>query len=309
MPALITHYLHARKIFDNINIKNNITLCKSAFLLGAQGPDFLYYHRAAPVLMHGKPLRTLGTQMHALPPDKLFSLFSEYCVKHKNDEIARSYAAGFLCHFLLDSDAHPYVYAKQAEIIEAEHIKHLQGCVHFRIEHALDAEMLKRCDNISPAEFDYSAAVTDDERVISGCAKITAYVINSAMSVHVTPQQLKQGYRDLLKLQQSLCDGSGVKHVLVSFVERVALCPRTFSSFVRIKRADNTQDYANFSHRLWRNPYDEHDVGKVCDFAQLFDESCKNSEKIAEQYINAILNGVCLIDFTGNRSCKTGLKM
>lgn len=306
MPALITHYLHARKIFD---ITDSEKLSEKAFLLGAQGPDFLYYHRAAPVIMRGRPLRSLGVQMHGIEPDKLFSKFAQYCTLHPKDKIARSYAAGFLCHFLLDADAHPYVYAKQAQIIEDEHVKHLQSCVHFRVEHALDAIMLNKIDKLNPANFDYSTAVTDDERVLSGCAKITAYVINSLLSVLVTPQQLIQGYRDLLKVQQLSCDGSGIKHALVSSVERVALCPRTFSSFVRTKRTDDAEDYANFSHRLWRNPYDEHDVGKVCDFPQLVKHSCESSADIVNEYLSAIGNGEYEIDFTGNRSTKTGLKM
>lgn len=306
MPALITHYLHARIIFDSID---NEKLSRQAFLLGAQGPDFLYYHRAAPVIMRGKPLRSLGVQMHSIKSDTLFSKFAQYCTLHPKDKIARSYAAGFLCHFLLDADAHPYVYAKQAQIIEDEHVKHLQSCVHFRIEHALDAIMLSKIDKLSPAFFDYSTAVTNDERILSGCAKITAYVINSQMSVHVTPQQLIQGYRDLLKVQQLSCDGSGIKHALVSGVEFVAMCPRTFSSFVRTKRTDDAEDYANFSHRLWHNPFDEHDVGMVCDFTQLFSQSCENSAEIVNEYLSAIGNGVYEIDFTGNRSTKTGLTM
>ena len=306
LPALITHYLHARIIFDNSDVQS---LNKKAFLLGAQGPDFLYYHRAAPLLMRGKPLRSLGVQMHAIKPDLLFSKFAQYCTLHKADNVARSHAAGFLCHFLLDADAHPYVYAKQARIIEDEHIKHLKSCVHFRVEHALDAIMLERIDKMSPAEFDYSAAVTDDEQALIGCAKAAAYVINSLMSAHVTPPQLIQGYRDLLLVQQLTCDGSGIKHTLVSGVERIALCPRTFSSFVRTKRTDNAQDYANFSHRLWQNPYDKHDVGNVCDFAQLLNNSCESSAKIILQYCNQLSNGETDIVCTGNRSTKTGLKM
>ena len=259
--------------------------------------------------MKGKPLRSLGVQMHVFEPDILFSKFAQYCTQHPKDKAARSYAAGFLCHFLLDADAHPFVYAKQGEIIENEHVKHLQGCVHFRVEHALDCIMLRKIDKANPALFDYSTAVTDDAGVLNSCAKITAYVINSLMSAHVTPQQLIQGYRDLLKVQQLSCDGSGIKHMLVCGVERVALCPRTFSSFVRTKRTDNAEDYANFSHRLWRNPYDEHDVGKVCDFVRLFEQSCENSAVTVLRYLDYISNGDYKIDFTGNRSSKTGLKM
>lgn len=259
--------------------------------------------------MRGKPLRSLGVQMHGIKPDLLFTKFALYCTLYREDNIARSYAAGFLCHFLLDADAHPYVYAKQAQIIKDEHVKHLQSCVHFRVEHALDAIMLNRIDKANPAEFDYTTAVTDDERVLIGCAKITAYVINSTMSAHVTQQQLVQGYRDLLKVQQLSCDGSGIKHALASGIEKIALCPHTFSSFVRTKRTDNAEDYANFSHRLWRNPYDEHDVGKVCDFMQLFNKSCENSAAIVLQYLEKISNGNTQITITGNRSTKTGLKM
>ena len=112
--------------------------------------------------------------MHVFEPDILFSKFAQYCTQHPKDKAARSYAAGFLCHFLLDADAHPFVYAKQREIIENEHVKHLQGCVHFRVEHALDCIMLRKIDKANPALFDYSTAVTDDAGVLNSCAKTTS---------------------------------------------------------------------------------------------------------------------------------------
>ena len=77
---------------------------KDAFLIGLHGPDLLCYYRP-----FGKNrINQQGTRMHRELAAGFFEKGKEEYEKD-HDPVLRAYLYGFLCHFILDSECHPYI--------------------------------------------------------------------------------------------------------------------------------------------------------------------------------------------------------
>lgn len=113
MPGLYAHYTFGQKVKKMLpeEIQICIDLYKDEFDLGLQGPDVLFFYRAYRMnptrhmghKIHKKPMACYMRNMLPLVEEK--GLYSPEC----------AYLLGFVCHFMLDSGAHPYVNQKKKE--------------------------------------------------------------------------------------------------------------------------------------------------------------------------------------------------
>ncbi len=146
MPAMLTHDQFGQDAFGTAI--NTVPLYtpdeRNAFLLGNQGPDPLFYLLIVPPM---DEFRVLGSDMHHVPPSKLFVSMRQAmdALPEKDQGIGRAYLAGFTCHYLLDRAVHPFVYFWERGICQAG-VSGLNtndsGEVHAEIERDLDEMVL-----------------------------------------------------------------------------------------------------------------------------------------------------------------------
>ena len=146
MPAILTHDFFGRDAADGVSSQVSLMSkdAHDAFMLGNQGPDPLFYLVIEPRI--GKQSR-VGNLMHAARPAKLLlSLRDALSMLTKAERpVGEAYAAGFLCHYLLDRSMHPLVYANQYALCDAgvENLDMSDGSiVHAEIERDLDEMVL-----------------------------------------------------------------------------------------------------------------------------------------------------------------------
>lgn len=105
MPNYFAHLEFGRYVLEALPLplRREVEREKDAFLLGLYGPDPLMFH----CLPTGKRVRAAGQEIHRqsvrVAAERLRLAVEEGLPG------ARGYAAGFLCHFALDSACHPYV--------------------------------------------------------------------------------------------------------------------------------------------------------------------------------------------------------
>lgn len=109
MPAYSTHYIFAKELKEEIENQVDFKLDEAAYYIGTQGPDIFFDHRIMPWML-GKSLRKTGSKLHRAKPSEIFENMREYISKSNQIEIAKSYATGFILHYVLDRNCHPYVY-------------------------------------------------------------------------------------------------------------------------------------------------------------------------------------------------------
>lgn len=108
MPGTYAHYAFGKKVLEQVDdevskiISKNIDL----FFIGLHGPDIFFYYK--PILYHN-PTNKLGHSIHYEKANIFFEKSINIIKKSNDKEKSLDYAFGFLCHFMLDSECHPYI--------------------------------------------------------------------------------------------------------------------------------------------------------------------------------------------------------
>lgn len=153
MADFVSHHLFGRQALTVFPAPaQGAAACRPAcFFWGCQGPDPLFYRK----ILLGSPLHKLGNRMHSEKTDELFAALSRAVRDLSGDaqEIAAAYFYGFVCHYALDSEIHPYVYCRQVQFC-TENPKLSASAVHSRIESDIDYLLYERACHRPITEFD-----------------------------------------------------------------------------------------------------------------------------------------------------------
>ncbi|MGM0378259.1 MAG: zinc dependent phospholipase C family protein [Bacillota bacterium] len=103
MADFWTHYYVGKQILENYNRLNN-----KSFILGCQNSDLFFYYKFK---IKTKP-PNLGQLIHNNQIKKTFEKLFEYLIENKNLLITKSYIYGFITHYILDKNIHPYINSK-----------------------------------------------------------------------------------------------------------------------------------------------------------------------------------------------------
>ena len=119
MPAAYAHYVFGKKVFQELSgtEKEIIRKGEDAFLLGLHGPDLLFYY--FPLCKNR--INQQGVKLHKKIAAEFFELGRKR-YKEDQDSVLRAYLYGFLCHYILDSECHPYI----SEYMEEHDLGHLE---------------------------------------------------------------------------------------------------------------------------------------------------------------------------------------
>lgn len=102
MPNYYAHLEFGRRVLDALPLplRRTVEAEKEAFLIGLYGPDPLFFSPR-------RRVRQLGRALHRQAVRPVAARLRQ--AMEENLPMAHGYAAGFLCHFALDSACHPYV--------------------------------------------------------------------------------------------------------------------------------------------------------------------------------------------------------
>ena len=146
MPAILTHDFFGRDALSFVEERSAFKTAdeRDAFLLGNQGPDPLFYLVMAPGV--DKANQVGGLMHHERPVQLMVALHDAIDMVAPNERaVARAYAAGFVCHYLLDVSEHPLIIGQQYAICDAgvEGLDRSAGSrVHQEMERDLDEMVL-----------------------------------------------------------------------------------------------------------------------------------------------------------------------
>lgn len=141
MPSTYAHRYFGEKVRAQLtgSAAEIIDHKRELFDIGLHGPDILFYHKP---LLYNR-VNQLGRDMHKEKGRRFFGDVKPQLAKSVDPEGALSYILGFICHFALDSQCHPYV----DQAIEKTGVSHME------IETEFD-KMLMRRDGFDPWIFD-----------------------------------------------------------------------------------------------------------------------------------------------------------
>lgn len=287
MPACLSHNYFAKDVLERLN-EPNLDLC--AYSWGAQGPDFLFCHRYFQAIMN-KSVRNLqeyGSALHRTPPSKTLEVMRDFLCQHGNAAY-RSYVLGFLCHYALDSTAHPYVNARAA-MMAGEREYENDSTMHWEIEASLDAIVLRWKSGRLPSEVNLKTMFPKNEGVQRMIARLYREVLFTVYDAQVSEEALYQATKDAHFLFAACTDRTGLKRSIFNALEKGR--PHSVSSHLVPITEDPDEDFANTSHEEWVHEGEVHTE----DFFQLYDQALTLAVTLAKGF-----DGIDFAAATGER--------
>ncbi len=305
MPAAVAHYLLAKELLPELSAYGGKTKNeKDAFFWGAQGPDFLFCHRALP-WMRGKSLKGYGSQLHEERPSVVLTAIAQF-VHDQCTAAVIFYAMGFFAHYLFDRTAHPYinfwVEKKKSQLPE----RYTEDMLHNFLESQLDVVMARQMEGITAGELDIAATVPQNAEVQAMIARLYSLLCRDCLHRRAEEKELMQATEDCRKTFRFLTDPSGWKRTMIGGAER--LTGQGIPVTCHIRGKGGGEDYANQKGERWYYPQAPEKISSFS-FLDLFREARRQFlallPEFARQWKRPSLEG--MKELTGDLSFETGL--
>lgn len=293
MPAIICHHIFGEQVIGAlpegvINGQEEVL----SFLLGNQGPDPMMA-RYSTSYKKNKMVRHLAHDMHeSHMTSALMSLREGVGHLAEADRgVGRAFALGMLAHWLLDSTAHPFVYAEQRDICETDpSIPNTRNEVHAVIESELDSWVLWQHRHATIEEYPPAQELARTDRIdlvsgalVSSCALMT-------FGISIGAQEYPQAVADFERIYRFIEPADSLRTYYAAKLEwRHGGSWRVRAQAHYPRRSDECP-LANLGRRAWTNPY----TGEVShdSFADLFDQARMRWPELAETYIRGDEEGL-----------------
>ena len=298
MPAVVSHYLVAEKVYNTLLKKHpSLNINRTSFIWGASGPDIFFAHRILP-WQKGKSLRYVGTEMHNTPADEIINYFTDYS-KNNKDGLCFSYTLGFVTHYTFDSTAHPFVLYFSNLMSHRQPFKHKSVC-HNEIESALDTMFLKLEKNERISDFKLQSASPADSKVNLSIARLYHSYLLSEKGMEISPETMEEVQRDWNKGLSMLNDSHQLKKSVVQTGEKILRLKPILSPIIRTPHPDLKNDYANMQKREWFSQTDEKVHNE--NFFELADKAVKKALEIIDVLMSGkkLPHSMCKASFSGH---------
>ena len=259
MPSIITHDTFGQDVYrDLFGFIGGSRDEAEAFLLGNQGPDPLFYAAACPWLA---PYLNLGNTLHDQRPTELLHAFKTGLPFLSDAErpVGRAYAMGFICHYALDSTAHPFIFSQQYALCDAGEpgLTRKDGHeVHSFIETELDELVLFTKRGATVAQLNPARDILKGSaRMLQIVSKLYAYVVMAVYGKVVPRSLFEQSVRAMRLGQRAFHSSSGLKRALIGGVEEMVR-PYSFCRAMspRVVELD-ASPFENREHAPWTDPF------------------------------------------------------
>ena len=262
MPATFTHAIFAVDVFEEMAIENKNLIKENVkqYTMFAQSMDSMMFYNIVS-LKPGKKLRNFQHTFHTSNTNNFFIHLINYIRDNKlyNNSQVMSFLYGFLCHYVLDSNVHPYVFYKTGSFDKNDAKTYKYNNLHSFMETYIDNYMIKKKEFVNPYSYkihEFCFDLKEFDEDLKKCLNITFKevfkIYNMADIYYLSLKQMKSF------LKNYRYDRWGIKMMGYKFINR--LTPRNTFRFDALSYHYDTkfsEYFLNSKHNIWYNPCDE----------------------------------------------------
>jgi len=309
MPATITHAYFAKDVIDilpkNIEKELDIKRCMTF----AQGTDSLMFYNLFSIFP-GKRIRKFYEYFHNNKSQEFFINLLNYVKDNKIDNPdVFSFIVGFICHYVLDSNLHPYIIYKTGIFNKNNPSTYKYNNAHHFMETFIDNDMISRRTNINPYKFRIRKFCFDTSYFSDSLRE----TINTTFYDTFHVSDMSRIYRRSLRQMKHYLtifrrDPYGIKKFFYMLID--TFTPRKWYRFEAISYhypLEDRHNYLNSDNSLWRNPT-TYDMTSTESFVDLYLKSIKQAKVMicaSFDYLNG--KDIDLKKIFTNNSYVTGL--
>ncbi|MCL2757249.1 MAG: zinc dependent phospholipase C family protein [Coriobacteriia bacterium] len=307
MPAIMSHHQFGIAVLAKKGAGSFGTRAeRDAFLLGAQGPDPFFFATRTPSLAR---LKRFGTGLHSNYVDESIDMMLELIDSTQGTKrlVLDAYMSGYLCHFSLDSVAHPFVYYWEGALCGAG-VRRLDErdtqFVHSQVEADIDAFLLWQMLGKTVADIRITRyALQGGKKVLNLLDLLYAPIGRELYGLELPSDLYSRSIHDTRMVFDFIQSPSGRKRTLIGQVER-ALPGRRHSLLQALSMRSDVYDqcaFANLEHAAWLDPtIDSYRTESLMD---LFETAAQEAVLRIEMFQNGQVDARMLtsgLDFNGN---------
>lgn len=312
MPATITHAFFTMDVYQKLSNRERLLTADDMAQLRmfGQSTDSMMFYNIE-TLKRGKKLRKFQYSFHTTKTQKFFTCLCQYIKKHQlfecHDVLAFLY--GFICHYVLDSNVHPYIIYKTGIMEKGVKETYRYNNLHAYMETFLDNEMIAYQTKEKIYAFRSDQFCFDSRKFSKDLNKLINDVFEEVFDI----KQMAKIYYDSLKqmkrfLRRYRYDQYGIKMMTYQFIDLF-----TGPSMFKLKALSyhypnqNREYFLNHTRAIWYNPVDP-SLSSHDSFFDLYQKSVSEACSIIHE-VNLYFHGksIDLKKVFTNKSYLSGL--
>lgn len=285
MPALITHHLFGEESIDRLP-QGVITSDEEriAFILGNQGPDPFFFHMLTPRISN---CMSLAQVMHRSRMSRQFSCLRDG-VSHlqpRDANLGRAFALGLLSHYVLDRNAHPFVYEQQFGIVESDPELEASGSqVHAVLESDLDVLMLQlKRDGATVEDYPPAGEIVTTDRINRVAGVLMSYVAGRVYGIDIPAGEYGAAVANMQRLYRAIEPAGSVKTRAISLVEGLVHDYSLLDGLAHRVTTELPERTGNLGYLTWKNPFTDEVSNES--FPEVFDRALVDYECTVARFI------------------------
>jgi hypothetical protein len=275
MPAATTHIEFAKDVLRTLDEEQRRKITNlHMFWLGSQGPDMLFFSKAS--ILPGS-LHKYGNLMHNAKVAKVMDFFEHWSA---DDPDLYSYYMGFLCHYALDSTAHPLINA----VARARHDQSgvHEGSAHVTMEADIDVWILhQRGRKIS--SYDVHKMIKVSNECASKLADMYHMMFAEVYDIEISAAELKRSVKDAGFFTGVLYPHKAT-NLAIKELEKLLNMPPAISGMVLVGKGN--MEIINLDHTTYTLRYDSSKTISAS-FPELYGESVLKAQKLLKDRSDA----------------------
>ena len=285
MPALITHRLFGEESIERL--PEGIIATddeRTAFLLANQGPDPFFFRFRTPQM---NSCMELARVMHRSRMSAQFAAFRSG-VSHllpADAGVGRAWALGMLSHYVLDRNAHPFVYAQQWDIQEAD--PDLTGAgsqVHAVLESDLDLVMLQlKRDGATVAEFPPAGELASNARIDKVAGALMSFMAKRVYGVDITANEYGGAVADMQLVYRLIEPAGSMRSNAIAKLEGLVKDYSLLQALAHRVATEVPTACGNLYYKVWVNPFDQTEHTES--FPDVFNRALEDYAQTAARFI------------------------
>ena len=311
LPGFITHYICGEAVTHELpkEIRDILHNSRQLYNVGCQGPDMFFYY--LPGLIK-KNMKNLGVDMHKTNVRTFFSnmLDNQNTADNEGRLLIFSYICGYLSHYALDCNAHPYVYYNSGFQVKGDKTSRLRySARHRSFETAIDVLMLKIMSGERPASMKLWQLIKADKNHVMVIADVLSKAISGAYSRQISQKEVFNAIRYMVNLTRILQSKRGRRKKLMELAENLTIGEHIVSSVIHMQEIMNSEDYLNLKKQPWYMPWDgDNEINHS--FGEIYNQAVADGAKLIIKnyfYLKGSITKDELVDAIGNKSLASGL--
>lgn len=285
MPALITHHLFGEESIDRLP-QGVITSDEEriAFILGNQGPDPFFFHILTPRV---SDCTLLAQVMHRSRMSRQFACLRDG-VSHlqpRDASLGRAFALGLLSHYVLDRNAHPFVYEQQFGIVESDsELEDSSSQVHAVIESDLDVLMLQlKRDGATVDDYPPAGEIVTTDRINRVAGVLMSYVAGRVYGIDIPAGEYGAAVANMQRLYRAIEPAGSVKTRAISLVEGLVHDYSLLDGLAHCVTTELPERTGNLGYLTWKNPFTDEVSNES--FPEVFDRALVDYECTVARFI------------------------